>query len=122
MTTKCVTFAHIWQANPHLISGRSVLSSIAELTAFAFGTYPGKQERGEIVLRESSMPRVDRRSARPWMVWGTVLAVACALVTPPAAADLGTARLQIAGTTLVLSPASQSVPLDTPTLVSAVTA
>jgi hypothetical protein len=72
------------------------------------------------ILRDvpDAMSWITGRRARPRTVWGTVLLVAGALTAlPAAAADLGSARLQIAGTTLVLSPASQSVPIDTPAIV-----
>jgi len=72
------------------------------------------------ILRDvpDAMSWITGRRARPRTVWGTVLFVAGALTAlPAAAADLGSARLQIAGSRLLISPASQSVPFDTPAIV-----
>jgi hypothetical protein len=49
--------------------------------------------------------------------WGAFLLLAALCSGPAAAADLGTGRLIIAGTRLAVSPDSQTVPFNTPTIV-----
>ncbi len=48
----------------------------------------------------------------------SLIAVLSFLLASPAAADLGGARLQIAGTRLTVSPQSQTVPFDTATVIN----
>ena len=60
----------------------------------------------------SALSPASRRSVLVWLVLGWVAAL------PVAADELGSARLDIAGTRLTVSPEAQTVPFETPTLVA----